>query len=165
MVVDITTFPHKVVAKYRDNTIKPMLFPSVIYEVIKNFNEAFILCEVNDVGDQGASILQYDLEYQNLLMCSMRGRIGQIVGQGFSGNKTQLGVKMSKTVKKVGSFNLKTLIEEDKLLLCDYDTISELTTFIQKHNSFETEEGCNDDLCDVSGHLCWLVGNKITLKN
>ena len=157
MVVDITSFPHKVVAKYRDNTIKPMLFPSVIYEVAKNFNEAFILCEVNDVGDQVASILQYDLEYQNLLMCSMRGRAGQIVGQGFSGSKTQLGVKMSKTVKKVGSFNLKTLIEEDKLLLCDYDTISELTTFIQKHNSFEAEEGCNDDLAMCLVIYAWLV--------
>jgi hypothetical protein len=156
-VVDITTFPHKVVAKYRDNTIKPMLFPSVIYEVAKNFNEAFILCEVNDVGDQVASILQYDLEYQNLLMCSMRGRAGQIVGQGFSGNKTQLGVKMSKTVKKVGSFNLKTLIEEDKLLLSDYETISELTTFIQKHNSFEAEEGCNDDLAMCLVIYAWLV--------
>ena len=157
MVVDITSFPHKVVAKYRDNTIKPMLFPSVIYEVAKNYNEAFILCEVNDVGDQVASILQYDLEYQNLLMCSMRGRAGQIVGQGFSGSKTQLGVKMSKTVKKVGSFNLKTLIEEDKLLLCDYDTISELTTFIQKHNSFEAEEGCNDDLAMCLVIYAWLV--------
>ena len=157
MVVDITTFPHKVVAKYRDNTIKPMLFPSVIYEVAKNYNEAFILCEVNDVGDQVASILQYDLEYQNLLMCSMRGRAGQIVGQGFSGNKTQLGVKMSKTVKKVGSFNLKTLIEEDKLLLSDYETISELTTFIQKHNSFEAEEGCNDDLAMCLVIYAWLV--------
>ena len=112
VVVDITTFPHKVVAKYRDNTIKPMLFPSIIYQVAQNYNNAFILCEVNDVGDQVA-ILQYDLEYQNLLMCSMRGRAGQIVGQGFSGNKTQLGVKMSKTVKKIGSLNLKTMIEED----------------------------------------------------
>ncbi len=72
-VVDITTFPHRLVAKYRDSEIKPMLFPSVIYEVAKNYNEAFILCEVNDVGDQVASILQYDLEYQNLLMCSMSG--------------------------------------------------------------------------------------------
>lgn len=86
-MIDITEFPHKLVAKYRDNNIKPMLFPSVIYEVCKSYNEAFILCEVNDVGDQVASILQYDLEYQNLLMCSMRGRAGQIVGQGFSGQK------------------------------------------------------------------------------
>jgi len=157
VVVDITTFPHKVVAKYRDNTIKPMSFPSVIYEVARNYNQAFILCEVNDVGDQVASILQYDLEYQNLLMCSMRGRAGQIVGQGFSGQKTQLGVKMSKTVKKVGSLNLKTMIEEDKLLFCDYDIISELTTFISKSNSFEAEEGCNDDLAMCLVIYAWLV--------
>ena len=157
VVVDITSFPHKVVAKYRDNTIKPMLFPSVIYEVARNYNQAFILCEVNDVGDQVAAILQYDLEYQNLLMCSMRGRAGQIVGQGFSGNKTQLGVKMSKTVKKVGSLNLKTMIEEDKLIFCDYDIISELTTFISKSNSFEAEEGCNDDLAMCLVIYAWLV--------
>jgi len=157
VVVDITEFPHKVIAKYRNNEIKPMLFPSVVYEVAKNYNDAYILCEVNDVGDQVASILQYDLEYQNLLMCSMRGRAGQIVGQGFSGKKTQLGVKMSKTVKKVGSFNLKTMIEEDKLLLKDYEIISELTTFIQKHNSFEAEEGCNDDLAMCLVIYAWLV--------
>ena len=157
VVVDITSFPHKVVAKYRDNTIKPMLFPSVIYDVAKSYNEAFILCEVNDVGDQVASILQYDLEYQNLLMCSMRGRAGQIVGQGFSGSKTQLGVKMSKTVKKVGSLNLKTMIEEDKLMISDYEIISELTTFISKHNSFEAEEGCNDDLAMCLVIYAWLV--------
>jgi len=156
-VVDISNFPHKMVAKYRDNEIKPMMFPSIIYEVAKNYNEAFILCEVNDVGDQVASIIQYDLEYQNLLMCSMRGRAGQIVGQGFSGKKTQLGVKMSKTVKKVGSLNLKTMIEENKLLICDYDTISELTTFVSKHNSFEAEEGCNDDLAMCLVIYAWMV--------
>ena len=157
VVVDITQFPHRVVAKYRNNEIKPMLFPSVIYEVAKNYNSAYILCEVNDVGDQVASILQYDLEYQNVLMCSMRGRAGQIVGQGFSGKKTQLGVKMSKTVKKVGSLNLKTLIEEDKLWFNDYEIISELTTFISKHNSFEAEEGCNDDLAMCLVIYAWLV--------
>ncbi len=157
VVVDITKFPHKVVAKYRNNEIKPMLFPSVIHEVAKNYNDAFILCEVNDIGDQVASILQYDLEYNNLLMCSMRGRAGQIVGQGFSGKKTQLGVKMSKTVKKVGCLNLKTMIEEDKLLFNDYDIISELTTFIQKSNSFEAEDGCNDDLAMCLVIYAWLV--------
>ena len=155
--VDITEFPHRIVAKYRNNDIKPMLFPNIIYEVAKNYNSAFILCEVNDIGDQVASILQYDLEYQNLLMCSMRGRAGQVVGQGFSGKKTQLGVKMSKTVKKVGSLNLKTMIEEDKLLFNDYEIISELTTFISKHNSFEAEEGCNDDLAMCLVIYAWLV--------
>ena len=156
-VVDITTFPHQIVAKYRNNEIKPMLFPSVIVDVAKNYNNSYILCEVNDVGDQVASIIHYDLEYQNLLMCSMRGRAGQIVGQGFSGKKTQLGVKMSKTVKKVGCLNLKTMIEENKLLFKDYEIMSELTTFIQKHNSFEAEEGCNDDLAMCLVIYAWLV--------
>ena len=157
VVIDITSFPHKVVAKYRNNEIKHMLFPSVIYEVAKNYNNAYILCEVNDVGDSVASILHYDLEYNNILMCSMRGRAGQIVGQGFSGKKTQLGVKMSKTVKKVGCLNLKTLIEESKLLFSDYDIMNELTTFIQKNNSFEAEEGCNDDLAMCLVIYAWLV--------
>jgi hypothetical protein len=155
--VDITEFPHKVVAKYRNNDIKPMLFPNIIYEIARKYNSAFILCEVNDIGDQVASILQYDLEYQNLLMCSMRGRAGQVVGQGFSGKKTQLGVKMSKTVKKVGSLNLKTLVEENKIIFKDYDIISELTTFISKSNSFEAEEGCNDDLAMCLVIYAWLV--------
>ena len=157
IVADITTFPHKIVAKYRNNEIKPMLFPNVIWEVVKQYNNAFVLCEVNDVGDQVASILQYDLEYQNLLMCAMRGRAGQVVGQGFSGTKTQLGVKMSKTVKKVGSLNLKTMIEGDKVVFNDYEIISELTTFIQKNNSFEAEEGCNDDLAMCLVIYAWLV--------
>jgi len=157
VVVDITTFPHRVVAKYKNNEIKPMLFPSIIQEVAKGYNNAFILCEVNDIGDQVASILHYDLEYNNILMCSMRGRAGQIVGQGFSGQKTQMGVKMSKVVKKIGCSNLKTLIEDDKLVFTDYDIISELTTFIQKHNSFEAEEGCNDDLAMCLVIYAWLV--------
>ncbi len=157
VMIDITQFPHKVVAKYRNNEIKPMLFPNIIYDVCTKYNKAFILCEVNDVGDQVASILNYDLEYANLLMASMRGRSGQVVGQGFSGKKTQLGVKMSKTVKKVGALNLKTIIESDKLIFSDYEILSELTTFIQKSNSFEAEEGCNDDLAMCLVIYAWLV--------
>jgi len=157
IIIDITSFPHKVVAKYRNNEIKPMLFPNIIYEICSKYNKAFILCEVNDVGDQVAAILNYDLEYANLLMASMRGRAGQVIGQGFSGKKTQLGVKMSKTVKKVGALNLKTIIESDKLTFCDYDILSELTTFIQKSNSFEAEEGCNDDLAMCLVIYAWLV--------
>ena len=157
VVVDITSYPHRIVAKYRNNEIKPMLFPSVIHDVARAYNNAWVLCEVNDIGDQVASILNFDLEYENVLMCAMRGRAGQIVGQGFSGTKTQLGVKMSKAVKKVGCSNLKTLIEEDKLMFNDYEIISELTTFIQKHNSFEAEEGCNDDLAMCLVIYSWLV--------
>ena len=157
VVVDITHFPYRVVATYKDNEIKPMLFPSVIEDVAKAYNNAYVLCEVNDIGDQVASILFYDLEYENLLMVAMRGRAGQIVGSGFSGVKTQLGVKMSTTTKKVGCSNLKTLIEEDKLTFCDYNIISELTTFIQRKQSFEAEEGCNDDLAMCLVIFSWLV--------
>ena len=157
IVFDTTTFPYKVVAKYRNNTIKPMLFPNVIAEFAKAYNNAYILCEVNDIGDQIASILFYDMEYENVLMTAVRGRAGQVLGQGFSGSKVQLGVKMSKTVKKIGALNLKTLIESDKLLINDYNIIAELTTFIEKSNSFEAEEGCNDDLAMCLVIFAWLV--------
>jgi len=157
VVFDTTEFPYRVIAKYRNNEIKPMLFPNIILDVAKNYNNAYILIEVNDIGDQVASILQYDLEYENLLMASMRGRNGQIVGQGFSGKKTQLGVRMTSSVKKLGCSNLKTMLEDDKLTLCDYELISELTTFIQKHQSFEAEEGCNDDLAMCLVIFAWLV--------
>ena len=156
-VFDITEYPYKVVGVYRDNEIKPMIFPSIIEEVGRAYNNAHVLAEVNDIGDQVASILFYDLEYENLLMVAMRGRAGQQVGSGFSGVKTQLGVKMSQVTKKVGCSNLKTLVEDDKLIFCDYNIISELTTFIQKKQSFEAEEGCNDDLAMCLVIFAWLV--------
>jgi hypothetical protein len=157
IVYDITSFPYRVVAKYRNNEIKPMLFPSIIQQVALAYNNPWLLVEVNDIGDQVATILHYDLEYDNILMCSMRGRAGQVVGSGFSGKKSQLGVRMTAAVKKLGCSNLKTIIEDDKLLVSDYEIISELTTFIQKHNSFEAEEGCNDDLAMCLVIFAWLV--------
>ena len=90
-------------------------------------------------------------------MCAMRGRSGQVVGQGFSGNKVQMGVKMSKTVKAQGCSNLKTLIEDDKLIVNDYNIVSELTTFIQNKQSFEADEGYNDDLVMCLVIFAWLV--------
>ena len=157
IVYDITDFPYKVVAKYKNNTIKPMLFPNIIKDIATAYNEAYVLTEVNDLGDQVASILYFDLEYENILMCAMRGRAGQIVGSGFSGKKSQLGVRMTAAVKKLGCSNLKTLVEDHKLLTKDYDIISELTTFIQKGRSFEAEEGCNDDLAMCLVIFAWLV--------
>ena len=155
MVVDSTTVPYKVVARYRNNEIKPIIFPNVIIDVAKNYNNAYILCEVNDIGGQVADIIQFDLEYENLLMAAMRGRAGQQLGQGFSGKKTQLGVKMSSAVKQVGCSNLKALIEEDKLIIPDYETIAELTTFIVKGQSFAAEDGCNDDLAMCLVIFAW----------
>ena len=157
IVYDITTVPYKIVAKYRNNEVKPMLFPNVINDVARAYNNGWVLCEVNDVGDSVASILNYDLEYPNVLMCAMRGRAGQVVGHGFSGTKTQLGVKMSVTVKKVGCANLKQIVEDDKLIFNDYEIINELTTFIQKKQSFEADEGFHDDLVMCMVIFAWLV--------
>ena len=156
-VFDTTTVPYKLVAKYRNNEIKPLLFPDIICQVGRAYNHAYILVEVNDIGGQVADIIQYDLEYDNLLMAAMRGRAGQVVGQGFSGGKVQLGVKMSTAVKKVGCSNMKALIEDDKLLLSDYDIIAELTTFIQKGQSWQAEEGCHDDLAMCLVMFSWLA--------
>lgn len=157
IVYDITTLPYRIVAKYRNNTIKPVLFPSVIFQVAKEYHMPYILVEVNDIGDSIAETLNYDLEYPNVLMCAMKGRAGQVVGQGFSGTKTQLGVKMSTTVKKIGCANLKAIIEEDKLLFNDYEILAELTTFIQKKQSFEADEGYHDDLVMCMVLFAWLV--------
>jgi len=153
---DTSTIPYKLVAKYRNNEVKPMLFPDIIVQTAKAYNHAYIMCEVNDIGAQVADIIQFDLEYDNLLMCAMRGRAGQVVGQGFSGGKVQLGVKMSSAVKKVGCSNLKQLLEGDKMVVSDYEIISELTTFIQKGNSWQAEEGCNDDLAMCLVIFAWL---------
>jgi len=157
LVVDTTTIPYRIVARYRNNDIKPILFPNIIVDVAKNYNHAFVLVEVNDVGGQVADIIQYDLEYDNLLMCAMRGRAGQQLGQGFSGKKTQMGIKMSSATKQIGCSNLKALIEDDKLMIPDYDCIAELTTFIQKGSTFQAEEGCNDDLAMCMVIFAWMA--------
>ena len=157
IVVDITSYPHKLVAKYRNNTIKPMLFPDVIVRTAKKYNKAWVLCEVNDIGDQVASMVFYDMEYENLLMTSMRGRAGQVLGHGFSGGKTQLGLKMAKAPKKLGCSNLKQLVESDKVMFKDFQIINELTTFVEKRDSFSAEEGCHDDLVMCLVIYAWAV--------
>ena len=155
VVVDVTQVPYKVVAKYRDNEIKPLLFPHKIHSVAKAYNKAFVLIEVNDIGEQVASSMQFDLEYDNLVMASMRGRAGQIMGGGFSGGRAQLGVRTTKAVKKTGCSNLKQIIEDNKIIIEDYDIINELSTFIVKGSSFEADEGCTDDLVACLFIFAW----------
>jgi len=146
IVFDVTQVPYRVVAKFRDNEIKPLLFPQKIYHVARAYNLAFVLIEVNDIGEQVANAMQFDMEYDNLVMASMRGRAGQIMGGGFSGVRAQLGVRTTKAVKKIGCSNLKQLLESDKIIVEDFDCINELSTFIVKGSSFEADDGCNDDL-------------------
>ena len=146
VVFDVTEIPYKIVAKFRDNEIKPLLFPTKIHEVAKAYNNAYVMVEVNDIGEQVANALQFDLEYDNLVMASMRGRAGQVLGAGFSGGRAQLGVRTTKAVKKIGCSNLKQLIEDNKLIVEDYDCVNELSTFISKGSSYTADDGCNDDL-------------------
>ena len=157
VVLDVTEMPYRVVAKYRNNEIKPLIFPQKIHEVAKAYNECFVLVEVNDIGEQVANALQFDLEYDNLVMASMRGRAGQILGAGFSGGKAQLGVRTTKAVKRIGCSNLKQLIESDKLLIPDYDMMSELSTFIVKGSSWQADDGCTDDLVACLFLFAWAV--------
>ena len=154
-VIDVTEMPYKIVAKYRDNEIKPLIFPQKIYDVARAYNQAYVLVEVNDIGEQVANTLQFDLEYDNLCMASMRGRAGQVLGGGFSGGRAQLGVRTTKAVKKVGCSNLKQMVEDNKLIVEDIDVISELSTFIVKGASFEADEGCNDDLVACLFTFAW----------
>ena len=157
ILIDITAYPHKLIGKYRSNTIKPMLFPDIIVNVAMKYNKAWILAEVNDIGDQVASLIYYDMEYENLLMTAMRGRSGQVLGHGFSGGKTQLGLKMAKAPKRIGCSNLKQMVEADKLIFNDFTIINELTTFVEKRDSFSAEDGCNDDLVMCMVIYAWAV--------
>tara|TARA_B100000427_G_scaffold236999_1_gene199892 strand:+ start:217 stop:1860 length:1644 start_codon:yes stop_codon:yes gene_type:complete len=155
VVFDVSQVPYKIVAKFRDNELKPLIFPSKIYDVARAYNQAFVMVEVNDIGEQVANALQFDLEYDNLIMASMRGRAGQVLGGGFSGGKAQLGIRTTKAVKKIGCSNLKQLVEDSKLIVEDYDVINELSTFIVKGPSFQADEGCNDDLVSCLFLFAW----------
>ena len=159
-VIDCTSVPYKVVAKYRDNEIKPLVFPSIIERVAKHYNNAFILVEINDLGQQVADNLQFELEYDNMMMVTQRGRSGQVLGGGFSGRGNQLGLRMTKGTKKIGTSNLKSLIEGDKLIIQDFDIIAELSTFIAKGKSFEAEPGATDDLVMCLVIFSWLANQR-----
>tara|TARA_R110002096_G_scaffold419761_1_gene624557 strand:- start:1131 stop:2774 length:1644 start_codon:yes stop_codon:yes gene_type:complete len=155
VVVDVTEIPYKICAKFRDNEIKPMLFPAKIHDVARAYNQAFVMIEVNDIGEQVANAMQFDLEYDNLIMASMRGRAGQVLGGGFSGGRAQLGVRTTKAVKRIGCSNLKQLVEDDKLIVEDLEIINELSTFVSKGQSYEGDDGCNDDLVACLFIFAW----------
>ena len=156
-IIDITQVPYKQVAKYRDNKISPLLFPSVIYKVAKDYNSAYVLIECN-VSEQVPTILYTEMEYENILFVSRTGQ-GQVVSGGFGGGKTQLGVFTDKKVKRIGCTNFKSLVEENKLLIQDIDTIAEISTFIERRGSYSADEGYHDDLVMPLVLFGWLVTN------
>ena len=157
LVVDITTSPYKVVARFRNNTISPLVYPTVIRSVGDKYNQAYCLIELNDIGAQVADILYQDLEYENVLQSVYKGRAGQVIGSGFGGSQSQMGVRTTGPVKKLGCSVLKSLIENDKLLIDDMDIIQELYTFVAKGASFEADDGHNDDLVMCLVLFAWLT--------
>ena len=160
VVIDVTKAPYKIVAKFRDNDIKPIVFPSIIERVAKHYNSAFVLIEINDLGQQVADSMQFELEYDNMMMVTQRGRSGQVLGGGFSGRGNQLGLRMTKGTKKIGTSNLKSLIEGDQLIVNDFEIIAELSTFIAKGQSFQAEAGASDDLVMCLVIFAWLSNQR-----
>ena len=154
VVFDITEMPYKVVAKYRNNKIAPMLYPNVIAKVGQDYNNAFVLIENNDIGGQVVEILHEEIEYDNIFS-TVTEKSRQYVSPGF-GKSTRLGVNTSKQVKRQGCFNFKSLMEEKKLLVFDADIISEISTFVEKGNTYQADEGYNDDCVMCMVLFGWL---------
>jgi len=143
-VVDCTTYPFKVVAKYKDNKISPLLYPDIIVKVAKDYNSAFVLVEINDIGQQVADLIHNELEYDNMIWVGHDSKYGQFLSS--SGRNATLGVRTTKQIKRIGCSTFKSLVEEEKLLIFDKDIISEISTFVEKRGSFEHDEGYTDDL-------------------
>ena len=156
-VLDVTEMPYRQVGKFRDNTISPLLYPSMIYKVAKEYNSAWVLIETN-TSEQVAEILHSEYEYENIIFVN-RTPQGQVVSGGFGGGKTQLGVNTDKKVKRIGCMNFKSLIEGKKMLIQDADTIAEISTFIERKNSYSADEGYHDDLVMPLVLFSWLTTN------
>lgn len=163
-VIDVTSIPYKLVAKYRNNKITPMLFPTVILQCAMKYNEAFILVEINSIGLQVSDILHFEFGYENLIKIETKGKQGQVQSGGFK-KKVAYGLKTSKQTKAIGCANLKTLIESDKLIVHDPDMIKEFTTFSVNKQTYAAEDGSNDDLVMTLVHFGWLTSQRYFKEN
>lgn len=159
-VVDVTKMPYRQVATFRDNTVPPVEYAEIIHRTLKNYNEASVLIEVNDIGGQVADLLHHDFEYENILCTETAGRSGKRISTGFGTGQADRGVRTTTTVKSVGCSILKLLIEQQQLIVVDHQTISELSTFSRKGKSFEAESGCHDDLVMGLVLFAWLSDQK-----
>jgi len=157
-IFDISATPYKQVATYKSASISPILFPTVIYNAAKLYNDAYIIVEINN-NPQVADIIHQELEYENLLKIITGNKKPQQLSTGF-GRGVQMGLKMSPAVKRIGCSNLKTLIEGNKLVINDFDTYSELTTFVATKTSFAAESDSNDDLVMTLVIFAWAATQK-----
>ena len=161
-VIDVTKVPYKVVATYRNNTIAPVLYPKAIYNAARAYNNAHVLIEINDIGQQVADILHHDMEYESIISAQWKGRAGQIVGGGFGGGDSQLGIRTTPAMKRIGCSMLKTIVENDRIVINDFDILSELTTFVanKRGTNFEAEQGQTDDLAMCLVFFAWLTNQE-----
>ena len=154
VVFDTSVEPFRIVAKYRNSTISPMLFPSVIVQTAKYYNEAYLLIENNDVGAQIADLVFSELEYDNMFHGEeVHGRFNLTQGR-----TKQLGIKTTKRVKRQGCNALKEVIENQRLYIQDFNIIEELSTFVLKRDgTYGAEEGAHDDLAMCCVLFAWLT--------
>ena len=155
-IIDVTSMPYKQACIYRDNTITPIDYAEIIYRTIKRYNDAYTLIEVNDIGEQVAEVLHYEFEVETLMFTESAGRSGKRISTGFSKNSDK-GVRTTKSVKSVGCNMLKMLIEQDQLIINDFQTINELSTFSRRGVSYEAESGCHDDLVMGLVLFAWMT--------
>ena len=156
-LIDVTEMPYKLVGKYKHNKISPMLYPSVISKVAKDYNNAYVLVESNDIGQQVLDILHQEEEYENVFT-TLTENGKQYLTPGF-GRSAKLGVSTSKAVKRQGCFAIKSLVEDTKLLIHDADVIQELSVFTEKGQTFQADEGYNDDLAMCLVLFGWITTN------
>lgn len=157
-VIDVTEVPYKVVARYRSNEVSPLLFPHELVQIAQQYNDAFLFGETDSVGGQVLDLCYRDLEYPNIF-CTMtvRGRQGGQKLVGGLSPKSKFGIKMSTKVKSVGCQNFKSITEAGKLEILDFNTVSEISTFITNGSSFGAEEGRNDDCVMSLVGFSWLI--------
>jgi hypothetical protein len=159
-IINVTKMPYHQVCTYRDNTTTPIEYTKIIYELSKLYNNAYVMIEINDIGDQVASSLYEDYEYENMLFTENNGRSGKRLVSGFSNKNCDKGVRTTKSVKSVGCSMLKLLIEQNQFIINDFQTIKELSTFSKKGNSWEAEANCHDDLVMGLVLFAWLSNQK-----
>jgi len=156
VVYNVSELPYRVVARYKNNEISPLIFPNIIHQFAKMYNDAYTCIEVNDNGQQVADILYRELEYENVVMTQMKGRHGQVISGGFA-NRPTPGVRTTAQLKRVGCTNFKTLVEADKIILGDAEILDELYRFVETGDSYAAEEGAHDDLAMCCVIFAWMT--------
>ena len=153
-VSDITEQPYRQVCVFRNNETAVMVLPQFVERLAMEYNEAFVLVETNSIGGQVSNILYHDYEYENMVVTATK-QSENVVSGGFA-STSEIGIRMTKKSKRIGCTNIKALIENDLYIVNDFETISELQTFVAKGQSYEAEEGKHDDIVMTLVALGWL---------